>query len=185
MTKPLWQAGWYRHARRIESPNFGERPAGAKISLVVMHSISLPPGVYQGNAIERFFLNQLPAAEHPYYAQLAGLEVSAHFVVRRAGELLQFVSCDKRAWHAGTSRFEAQNNCNDFSVGVELEGLEGTEFEAAQYDSLAALAQALAEAYPISAVTSHSVIAPGRKHDPGERFEPAVFAAVPQWRRVF
>ena len=185
MIKPLWENGWYRHAQHLASPNFGERPANSRVSLVVVHSISLPPAVYVGDAVERFFLNRLPAAEHPYFAQLAGLQVSAHFFVRRAGELLQFVSCDRRAWHAGTSNFQARENCNDFSIGIELEGIEGGEFESAQYESLAALAQAIAEAYPIESVAAHSVIAPGRKRDPGSGFEPAVFAAVPHWHRHF
>ena len=136
-----------------------------------MHSISLPPGRYGGDAIERLFTNRLDWDEHPYFQAIRGLQVSAHFVIRRDGELLQFVSCDRRAWHAGQSAWRGRENCNDFSVGVELEGLEGSAFEAAQYAALADVAHALARRYPIAAVVGHEHVAPGRKGDPGAGFD--------------
>jgi AmpD protein len=166
-----WHAGWWRPARRIASPNFGPRPAGMAIDLVLLHSISLPPGEYGGDAIERLFTNRLDWDAHPYYAQIRGLQVSSHFVIRRDGELLQFVSCDERAWHAGSSHFLGRDNCNDFSVGIELEGLEGETFEPAQYERLAPLLSAIAARYPISHVAGHEHVAPGRKIDPGPGFD--------------
>ena len=172
--KPRWYAGWWSLARRSRSPNFGPRPEGVAISLLVVHSISLPPGRYGGPWIEDFFLNRLDASVDPYFEAIRGLRVSAHFVVRRDGQLVQFVSCDQRAWHAGASSHRGRENCNDFSIGVELEGLEGEAFEAAQYDALVALSVALARRYPIDAVAGHEHIAPGRKRDPGSGFE---------WRR--
>ena len=169
--KPRWHAGWWSAARRCPSPNFGERPAGSVVSLLVLHSISLPPGVYGGDQIEQFFANRLDWSAHPYFETIRGLQVSAHFVVRRSGELLQFVSCERRAWHAGRSAWRGRENCNDYSLGIELEGLEGEPFEAAQYDTLVALAPVLARRYPIEAVVGHEHIAPGRKHDPGAGFD--------------
>ena len=115
-----WRAGWLREARRVASPNFGARPPGTTVDLVVVQSISLPPGQYGGDAIERLFTNRLDEAAHPYFATLRGLRVSAHFLVRRDGTLLQFVSCDKRAWHAGASTWRGRADCNDFSIGIEL-----------------------------------------------------------------
>jgi AmpD protein len=169
--KPRWYAGWWSAALRRRSPNAGARPEGVKVSLLVVHSISLPPGHYGGPEIEAFFMNRLDSDAHPYFEAIRGLRVSAHFVVRRSGELMQFVSCDRRAWHAGVSAWRGRENCNDFSIGVELEGLEGSTFEASQYDTLAALAGALARRYPITAVAGHEHIAPGRKRDPGEGFD--------------
>ncbi|MFT3664373.1 1,6-anhydro-N-acetylmuramyl-L-alanine amidase AmpD [Piscinibacter sp.] len=169
--KPRWHAGWWSAARRCRSPNFGPRPADAAVSLLVVHSISLPPGEYGGDEIEHFFTNRLDWSAHPYFETIRGLQVSAHFVVRRSGELLQFVSCDRRAWHAGRSAWRGRADCNDYSIGVELEGLEGEAFDAAQYDTLGALAQGLARRYPIAAVVGHEHIAPGRKHDPGAGFD--------------
>lgn len=168
---PLWQDGWYRFAHRIASPNFGPRPAGALVDLVVVHSISLPPGVYGGDAIERLFTNRLDWRAHPYFATIEGLEVSAHFLIRRDGELLQFVSCDDRAWHAGASSWRGRPDCNDYSVGIELEGLEGEPFEPVQYDVLSALLRSLARRYPIEAIAGHEHVAPGRKADPGAGFD--------------
>lgn len=165
------QQGWWPAARRIDSPNHGERPAGEAISLLVMHSISLPPGVYGGDEIERLFTNTLDWDAHPYYGQIRGIEVSAHFVIRRDGQVLQFVSCDRRAWHAGQSAWRGRPNCNDYSIGIELEGLEGTPFEAAQYAALGPLVAALAVAYPLRDVAGHEHVAPGRKHDPGAGFD--------------
>lgn len=141
------------------------------MSLLVLHSISLPPGEYGGPAIEQLFTNRLDWDAHPYFRTIRGMQVSAHFVVRRDGSLLQFVSCDRRAWHAGRSSWKARDNCNDFSIGVELEGLEGEVFESAQYDALVALAPGLARRYPIEAVAGHEHVAPGRKGDPGAGFD--------------
>jgi len=166
----LWQAGWYRFAKALRSPNFGPRPAGAQTDLIVLHSISLPPGEYGGDAVQRLFTNQLDWDAHPYFQSIRGLEVSSHFYVRRNGELWQFVSCDDRAWHAGASSWRGRANCNDDSIGIELEGLEGDGFEEAQYERLAATLIGLAARYPIRAVTSHAHIAPGRKQDPGAGF---------------
>ena len=166
-----WIAGWWRAARPIASPNFGPRPPGVAIDLVVLHSISLPPGEYGGEAIERLFTNRLDWDAHPYYAQIRGLQVSSHFVIRRDGELLQFVSCDERAWHAGRSHYQGRDNCNDFSIGVELEGLEGEPFEAAQYGRLVPLLKAIASHYPVRHVAGHEHVAPGRKIDPGPGFD--------------
>ena len=139
--------------------------------MALIHSISLPPGVYGGDAIERLFTNRLDWRAHLYFAQIEGLEVSSHFVVRRDGGLLQFVSCDERAWHAGASQWQGRADCNDYSVGIELEGLEGGAFEPAQYDALPALLQALARRYPITQVAGHEHVAPGRKFDPGAGFD--------------
>jgi AmpD protein len=127
----LWRQGWYRFARHLPSPNFGPRPEGVSVDLLVLHSISLPPGVYGGDQVQRLFTNQLDFGAHPWFEQLRGLEVSAHFYIRRTGDLWQFVSCDDRAWHAGKSLHLGRENCNDYSVGIELEGLEGDCFEPA------------------------------------------------------
>jgi N-acetyl-anhydromuramoyl-L-alanine amidase len=169
--KPRWRGGWWSGARRIASPNFNARPDGVEVSLALIHSISLPPGVYGGDAIERLFTNRLDWRAHPYFTQIEGLEVSSHFVVRRDGELLQFVSCDERAWHAGASQWQGRTGCNDYSVGIELEGLEGQAFEPAQYDALLALLEALARRYPIVHIAGHEHVAPGRKFDPGPGFD--------------
>jgi AmpD protein len=166
-----WRAGWWSGARRVPSPNFGPRPANAAVTLAVVHSISLPPGVYGGDAIERLFTNTLDAAADPAFAELEGLRVSAHFVVRRGGELLQFVSADDRAWHAGVSSWQGRNNCNDWSIGIELEGLEDHVFEDAQYTTLARLLAAATLRYPLAQVVGHEHVAPGRKRDPGAAFD--------------
>ena len=181
--RAAWQAGWWRAARRSPSPNFGARPAGSVISLVVLHSISLPPGEYGGRGVEDLFLNRLDCDAHPYFAGLRGLQVSAHFFIRRDGEAVQFVSCEQRAWHAGVSSWRGRENCNDFSIGIELEGLEGLAFEAAQYHALARLLRALAAAYPIDEVTGHEHVAPGRKADPGAGFDWALLAHTLRRRR--
>jgi AmpD protein len=140
---------------------------GSRIDLIVLHSISLPPGVYGGNQVQALFTNQLNWEEHPYFKHIEGLQVSAHFYVRRSGEVWQFVSCNHRAWHAGESSYRGRNNCNDDSIGIELEGLEGDLFETAQYEALQALCPALAQSYPIVHIAGHEHIAPGRKADPG------------------
>lgn len=177
-----WEEGWYAPARRCPSPNFGPRPAGVSIDLAVVHSISLPPGVYSGDAIERLFTNRLDWDAHPYFQQIRGLEVSAHFLVRRDGALMQFVSCDARAWHAGRSSWRGRDNCNDYSIGIELEGLEGTPFAAAQYRRLARLLRALAQRYPLAEVTGHEDVAPGRKHDPGAAFSWPLLTRLSGWQ---
>jgi AmpD protein len=166
-----WTAGWWHAARRIASPNFGPRPAGLAVDLAVLHSISLPPGEYGGDAIERLFTNRLDWDAHPYYGQIRGLQVSSHFVIRRDGALQQYVSCDERAWHAGRSHFQGRDNCNDFSIGIELEGLEGDTFESAQYECLVSLLNAIVARYPIRHVAGHEHVAPGRKIDPGPGFD--------------
>ena len=167
----LWARGWYRFARRLDSPNFGPRPAGVAIDLVVVHSISLPPGVYGGDEVLRLFTNTLDWDAHPYFQAIRGMQVSAHFFVRRGGELWQFVSCDDRAWHAGPSSWQGRDGCNDFSVGIELEGLENEAFEPAQYEALADLCSAIAQQYPIAHIAGHEHVAPGRKQDPGVQFD--------------
>jgi AmpD protein len=166
----LWQAGWYGYARRLASPNFGPRPPSAAIDLIVVHSISLPPGQYGGDEVQQLFTNTLDWNAHPYFRQIEGMQVSSHFYIRRNGELWQFVGCEDRAWHAGQSHYRGRANCNDDSIGVELEGLEGDAFEPAQYETLAGLCAAIAQHYPIDHVAGHEHIAPGRKHDPGARF---------------
>jgi len=167
----VWDAGWYRFARRLDSPNFGPRPPAVAPDLVVLHSISLPPGVYGGQQVQQLFTNQLDWHAHPYFQQIKGLQVSAHFYIGRNGDLWQFVSCDQRAWHAGVSSYQGRENCNDFSIGIELEGLEGDLFEQSQYEALLALIPAIAQHYPINGIAGHEHIAPGRKADPGSGFE--------------
>lgn len=170
-SEPLWSNGWLRDARRVPSPNFGPRPAGMAVTLAVIHSISLPPGEYGGPEIEQLFTNQLDWDAHPYFDQIRGMEVSSHFVIRRDGEVLQFVSVNDRAWHAGRSSWLGRDNCNDYSVGIELEGLEDHPFEAAQYAQLSTLLRTLAQHYPIDQVAGHEHVAPGRKKDPGCAFD--------------
>jgi AmpD protein len=169
--------GWASPAAQIPSPNCDERPAGAAISLIVIHGISLPPGEYGGAAIERLFANRLDPQAHPYFREVAALKVSAHFLVRRDGELVQFVPVGRRAWHAGASRWRGRSRCNDFSLGVELEGLDSAAFEAAQYRALERLVRALRAALPLRHVAAHSDVAPGRKTDPGAGFDWRAFLA--------
>jgi AmpD protein len=166
-----WSGGWSREARTVASPNFGARPAGIKVDLAIVHSISLPPGVYGGDAIERLFTNRLDPAAHPAFADLAGLQVSAHFLIRRDGERLQFVDVEARAWHAGVSSWRGQPQCNDRSVGIELEGLEGHPFEARQYRALSLLLRQLRGRWPVVEVVGHEHVAPGRTRDPGPGFD--------------
>lgn len=173
--------GWIAGARRIPSPNCDSRPPGTAISLAVLHSISLPRGEYgrygqyrrdaRACAIERLFTNRLDPAEHPSFADLAGLRVSSHFLIRRDGELLQFVPLEARAWHAGASRWRGRERCNDFSVGIELEGTDDSPFAPAQYRRLAALLGTLQRRLPLRELAGHSDIAPGRKSDPGSGFD--------------
>ena len=169
-SQDAWQDGWWRGAEPLPSPNFGLRPKGTAIDLVVVHSISLPPGQYGTGAVQQLFTNTLDWEAHPYFQQIRGLQVSAHFFIERGGRLWQFVDCDQRAWHAGQSAYRGRTNCNDDSIGIELEGLEGSGFEAAQYACLATLCHTLAARYPIAHIAGHEHIAPGRKHDPGSGF---------------
>lgn len=167
----LWHGGWYRYARALASPNFDPRPVGAQTDLIVIHSISLPPGEFDNGNVQRLFTNLLDWDAHPYFQGIRGLRVSSHFFITRAGALWQFVDCCDRAWHAGQSSYRGRNHCNDNSIGIELEGLEGGLFEACQYETLAGLCAALLQAYPITHIAGHEHIAPGRKQDPGPGFD--------------
>ncbi|MGE0803504.1 MAG: 1,6-anhydro-N-acetylmuramyl-L-alanine amidase AmpD [Lautropia sp.] len=166
---------WLPGARRIASPNFDARPAGSVIDTVIVHYISLPPERFSGDAVERLFTNRLDPAAHPYFADLAGVRVSAHVFLRRRGELLQFVPCRARAWHAGSSRLLERERCNDFSIGIELEGSALRPFTATQYRRLDRLLRQLADLFPLRYIAGHDDVAPGRKFDPGPRFD---------WRRL-
>ena len=163
--------GVLEDVRFVASPNCDARPADARIELIVIHNISLPPGEFGGLGIEDLFLNRLDPTAHAYYAGIAHLRVSAHFLLRRDGAITQFVACGQRAWHAGVSSWQGRERCNDFSVGIELEGADEIPFEDAQYARLADLIEALKARYPIVDVTGHADIAPGRKTDPGTSFE--------------
>lgn len=167
--------GWLFDARRLPSPNCDERPADEPVRLVVIHAISLPPNEFGGPEIIQLFTNHLDPEAHPYFKEIAGLRVSAHFLVRRDGELIQFVPCSLRAWHAGASNWMGRENCNNFSIGVELEGCDQRPFEDAQYLTLNQLLAELGQCYAIEGVVGHSDIAPGRKTDPGPCFD---------WHRV-
>lgn len=178
MTRALWaldEEGWIKEARHVPSPNFDVRPAGEKPQLVVIHAISLPPDQFGGAGVEQLFTNTLNPDEHSYYAQIQHLRVSAHFFIRRDGELIQFVGGASRAWHAGVSSWRGRERCNDFSIGVELEGCDSKPFEPVQYIRLSKLIKSLRERYPLSDICGHSDIAPGRKTDPGPFFD---------WRRL-
>ena len=165
------QLGRLPAARYIESPNHDPRPAGTEITMAVIHNISLPPGQYGSEDVAALFTNTLDPSAHPYFAGIHQSRVSAHFFIRRNGELIQFVPCMQRAWHAGVSSWQGRERCNDFSVGVELEGCDNEAFEDAQYAILGQLLIALKQAYPIRDVVGHSDIAPGRKTDPGPCFD--------------
>lgn len=160
-------------ARQLPSPNFDERPPGSAIELLVIHNISLPPGQFAGDAVARFFTTGLDPSEHPYFREIEGVKVSSHFFIRRDGELIQFVPCSKRAWHAGQSQWRGRSRCNDFSIGVELEGTDDSPFTDSQYAVLSRLAETLKRTYPIVDIAGHSDIAapPGRKTDPGPFFD--------------
>lgn len=173
-----WRSGgWLAAARAVPSPNEEARPAGSEVRLVVIHNISLPPDEFGGDWVEQFFVNRLDTNAHPYFATIAGLQVSSHFYVRRSGEIVQFVDCDRRAWHAGQSAWQGRGNCNDFSVGIELEGCDSKPYEAAQYESLWYLLDVLRERYPIAGVAGHCHVSPGRKTDPGAHFDWALVRA--------
>ena len=183
----LWRDGWLSGVRHLPSPNFGPRPAQAQIDLLVVHSISLPPGQFGTGCVQQLFTNQLDWDAHPYFQGIRGLEVSAHFFIERTGQIWQFVSCDARAWHAGKSAWRGRENCNDDSIGIELEGLEGLAFEDPQYASLQQLSEAIAQHYPLHYIAGHEHIAPGRKQDPGPgfdwpRLQKLLHARHPQWQ---
>lgn len=166
-----------RQARCVPSPNYGPRPGGCEPDLLVIHNISLPPGQYGGDCVERFFTNCLDWGAHPFFAEIHGVEVSAHVLIRRCGELVQFVRFCDRAWHAGQSCFQGRENCNDFSIGIELEGTDDEPYTEQQYRALSDLTRVLLCSYPaldIGRIVGHSDIAPGRKTDPGPAFD---------WRR--
>ena len=165
------ETGWVERLPRIESPNSDERPAATAIELVVIHGISLPPGEFGGDHVARLFTNSLDCEAHPYFRALEGLRVSAHFLVRRDANVLQFVSCARRAWHAGVSCWQGRSACNDYSIGIEFEGTDDTPYERSQYRAGARLLDALRVAYPIRWIVGHSDIAPGRKTDPGPHFD--------------
>ena len=178
LASATWRQGWYALAQSCPSPNFGPRPPKACIDLIVVHSISLPPGVYGGSQVQALFTNQLDWDAHPYFQTIRAIEVSAHFFITRQGKLWQFVSCDERAWHAGVSNYRGRDNCNDDSIGIELEGLEGEPFEAAQYIALADLASQIGQHYPIAHIAGHEHVAAGRKLDPGPGFDWAMLRSA-------
>lgn len=163
--------GWLAEARQVVSPNHDERPPDARVRLIVVHSISLPPGRFGGEAIEQLFTNRLDPAADPYFREVHRLRVSAHFLVRRDGQLLQFVATSRRAWHAGASCWRGRERCNDFSIGIEVEGADDQDFTASQYERLATLVRRLRERHPVEAIVGHADIAPGRKTDPGPHFD--------------
>jgi N-acetyl-anhydromuramoyl-L-alanine amidase len=168
-------SGYANTAQLILSPNQDARPYASEVDMIVIHNISLPPHHYGGQGIMQLFTNQLDPQAHPYYAEIAQLKVSSHFLIRRTGELIQFVSCEQRAWHAGLSQWQGRERCNDFSIGIELEGSDIEAFEAEQYIILQMLIKALQKRYPIRHIVGHSDIAPGRKTDPGPFFD---------WQRI-
>lgn len=173
--------GWFQGISHCPSPNFNARPLG-EVSLLVVHNISLPPGQFGTGRVQDFFQNRLPVGEHPFFSEIAELRVSAHFLIERDGRLIQFVSCRDRAWHAGQSCFEGRANCNDFSLGVELEGTDERPYTAEQYQCLSTLTRHLLAAYPQLTrrrICGHSDVAPGRKTDPGAAFDwPRFHAAI-------
>ena len=165
--------GWLAEARHCPSPFFNQRPQGEAVSLLVVHGISLPPGQFGGPHIDELFTGKLDPQVHPYFAEIAHLEVSAHCLIRRDGEVVQYVSFLDRAWHAGRSQFDSRENCNDFSIGIELEGTDDSGYSEAQYQQLAVVTKVIQQTYPAvtaERITGHSDIAPGRKTDPGASF---------------
>ena len=169
--KGAWSSGWYRYARKLSSPNFGLRPVDTITDLLVIHSISLPPGEFGTGNVQKLFCNELDWDAHPYFQTLRGLQVSAHFFICRQGRLWQFVSCEHRAWHAGQSAYLGRVDCNNHSIGIELEGVEGGLFEPMQYETLTALTSAILLEFPIKNLAGHQHIATGRKTDPGSGFD--------------
>lgn len=174
-TTAPWQDGWLQSVRHIPSPNFGSRESKEKVSLIVLHNISLPPFEYGTDAVEKLFTNRLDPNDHPFFGLIHTLRVSSHFLIKRDGETVQFVSCDNMAYHAGVSSFGGREKCNAFSIGIEMEGCDFEPFAEAQYRSLETLLEALCRRYPVAAVTGHQDIAPGRKTDPGYFFD---------WQRI-
>ncbi|HET7062151.1 MAG TPA: 1,6-anhydro-N-acetylmuramyl-L-alanine amidase AmpD [Nitrosospira sp.] len=175
--------GYLGNTRFIPSPNFDERPEECGVNLLVIHNISVPPDDFGGEGVIELFTNVLDPEAHPYYQRLRGLKVSAHFFIRRRGEIIQFVSCEKRAWHAGESCWQGRGRCNDYSIGIELEGSDCMPFTNAQYAALASLTHELQERYPIHDIVGHSDIAPGRKTDPGPCFDWARYRTAISHRR--
>lgn len=177
MTHPIdhgWRLdadGWFANMERIDSPNHDARPVGEAICLVVVHAISLPPGRFGGSAVSDLFTNRLNPAAHPYFATIAGQRVSTHFFIRRDGRVMQCVSCLERAWHAGVSCWRGRERCNDFSLGIELEGDDQTDFATDQYQALTTLLAALQGHFPVESIVGHADIAAGRKTDPGPHFD--------------
>ena len=169
--------GWLSGVRKLASPNHDHRPTGIEVDLLVIHNISLPPDQFGGQGIQKFFSNTLDTTEHPYYAQLQGVRVSSHFLIRRDGGIIQFVPCLQRAWHAGVSGWQGRTRCNDFSIGIELEGSDFVPFTDEQYAALLRLTRLLQRTYPINSIAGHSDIAPGRKTDPGPYFDWARYRA--------
>ncbi|MCG8434028.1 MAG: 1,6-anhydro-N-acetylmuramyl-L-alanine amidase AmpD [Gammaproteobacteria bacterium] len=168
------EGGWLSIAHVVESPNCDDRPQGSDIELLVIHGISLPPGQFGGPWIEQFFTNNLNANDHPYFVEIQDLRVSAHLLIRRNGDLIQFVPLDKRAWHAGESCFAGKQACNDFSIGIELEGCDELPYEEAQYECLADVIKVITSEHPkigVENIVGHNQIAPGRKTDPGPAFD--------------
>jgi AmpD protein len=166
--------GWLKNATRVPSPNFNNRPDGAVIDLLVIHNISLPPGEFGGSFISDFFCNCLDSTAHSYFSEICSMQVSAHLLIDRTGEITQFVPFDKRAWHAGESEFEGCSNCNDFSIGIELEGTDDASYSDEQYNALLAVTRAIQGEYPLitgDKIVGHCDIAPGRKTDPGPSFD--------------
>jgi len=168
------QQNWFEGVEVVPSPNFNDRPVASDISLLVIHNISLPPGQFGGGYIQQFFQNCLHATEDPFFAEIENLQVSAHFLIERTGKVVQFVPTASRAWHAGVSVFDERDNCNDFSIGIELEGTDHELYTDLQYDSLAELSLEICRRYPkitVERIVGHSDIAPGRKTDPGPAFD--------------
>ena len=179
-------SGMLDQARQLPSPNVDTRPEGMLPELIVVHGISLPPGEYGGSWIDQLFTNSLPPDAHPYFKQIEGLKVSTHVLIRRDGELVQYVPFHQRAWHAGVSNYQGRERCNDFSIGIELEGSDDEAYEAPQYQALAQLIVSLCAHYPSLSsqrVVGHSDVAPGRKTDPGEAFDwPRLRAMIKAWQ---
>jgi AmpD protein len=168
------EKGWLTDIRHHLSPNFDDRPSGHPVDLLVIHNISLPPEQFEGDWILDFFCNELDPQAHPYFQEIANLEVSAHLLIRRSGEIIQFVSFDQRAWHAGQSCYQGRERCNDFSIGIELEGSDNQPFTESQYQALQQVTRLLMQHYPalsLDRIAGHSEIAPDRKTDPGPCFD--------------
>lgn len=182
------QTGYLQPARQVASPNFDERPAGVTADLLIVHGISLPPGEYGGAWIDQLFTNSLSWDAHPYFKQIEGMKVSSHLLIRRDGKVVQYVPFHQRAWHAGTSSYCGRERCNDFSIGIELEGSDDAAYESEQYRELARVILALCAVYPslsLDRIVGHSDVAPGRKTDPGEGFDwPRLRAMLRAWQQA-